>query len=255
MARVTNTAKKKMLAGEPAFGYALGLGSPIAAEQLAHSGIDWILLDNQHGSFGPENTILSLMAMTGGTATPMARVARNDYTMIGRMLDEGALGIVVPMVHTPELAQQAAEAVRFPPHGQRSYGWGRAGHYGDDYARWIDEEVFLAVQLESIEAVENAEAILSTPGVDGVWAGPADLAFSLGIKPWEAANDDRHARALEKIVQACRNTGTIPGLACGSPEEAKMRAEQGFQFLIAGSDIGFMLQGAAAGLKTMGVTK
>lgn len=249
--RKVNTAKQKMLAGQPAYGYALGMASPLAAEALAQTGIDWMLLDNQHGSFGPDSTIMTLMAMASGSATPMARVARNDYTMIGRMLDEGALGIIVPMVHTPELAKQAADACRLPPHGSRSFGWGRAGRYGDDYARWIDEEVFLAIQLEDINAVENAEAILSVPGVDGVWAGPADLALSLGIKPWEAATDDRHARALEKVVQACRNTGKIPGLACGGPAEAKMRAGQGFQFLTAGGDMGFMMAGAAAGIKTL----
>lgn len=246
--RKVNTAKQKMLAGEPAYGYSLGMGSPLSAEALAQTGIDWILLDNQHGSFGPESTIMSLMAMASGSATPMVRVARNDYTMIGRLLDEGALGIIVPMVDTPELAKQAADACRIPPHGTRSFGWGRAARYGDDYAQWIDEELFVAIQLESIEAVENAEAILSTPGVDGVWAGPADLALSLGIKPWDAANDDRHGRALEKIVQACRNTGKIPGLACGSPAEAKMRASQGFQFLTAGGDMGFILSGAKEGL-------
>lgn len=249
--RKVNTARQIMAEGRAAYGYALGMGSPIAAEALAQTGIDWILLDNQHGSFGPDSTIMTLLALAGGSATPMARVARNDYTMIGRMLDEGALGIVVPMVHTPELAKQAADACRLPPHGTRSFGWGRAGRYGDDYARWIDEEIFLAVQLEDIAAVENAEAILSTPGVDGVWAGPADLALSLGIKPWEAANDDRHGRALEAIVQACRNTGTIPGLACNSPEEAQMRAAQGFQFLTAGGDMSFMLGGAMAGLEVV----
>ncbi len=248
MARVTNTAKQKMLAGKPAFGYALGLGSPLAAEALAQTGIDWILLDNQHGSFGPDSTIMALMAMAHGSATPIVRVARNDYTMIGRLLDEGAMGIIVPMVHTPELAKQAADACRLPPRGTRSFGWGRAGRYGNDYAQWIDDEVFVAIQLESIDAIDNAEAILAVEGVDGVWAGPGDLALSLGIKPWEAADNDKHARALERVVEACRNTGKIPGLACGSVEEAKLRAEQGFQFLTAGSDIGFMLAGADAGL-------
>ena len=246
-----NTAKRKMLAGEPSYGYALGMASPLAAEALCDSGIEWILLDNQHGSFGPDSTIMTLMAMAAGSAIPMARVARNDYTMIGRMLDEGALGIVVPMVHTPELAKQAADACRFPPVGTRSYGWGRAARYGDDYVDWINDELFLAIQLEDISAVENAEAILSVPGVDGVWAGPSDLALSMGIDPRRMADDDRHARALEKIVQACRNTGKIPGLACGSPEEAKMRAGQGFQFLTAGGDMGFMMAGAKAGIKTL----
>jgi 4-hydroxy-2-oxoheptanedioate aldolase len=248
----TNTAKQKMIEGQPAFGYGLSLGSPIAAEALAHSGIDFILLDNQHGTFGPDSTIACLMAMASGSAIPMARVARNDYTMIGRLLDEGALGIVVPMVHTAEDAQAAASACRYPPQGMRSWGWGRAARYGDDYPDRINEEFFLAVQLESIQAVENAEAIMATPGVDGCWAGPGDLALSMGIDPRNAPNDDRHARALERIVEACRNTGKIPGLSCNDPEEMARRAAQGFQFLTGGGDLPFILSGAAAGLKTLG---
>jgi 4-hydroxy-2-oxoheptanedioate aldolase len=246
-----NTAKQQMAQGKPAFGYSLGLGSPLAAEALAQSGIDFILLDNQHGSFGPDSTIACLMAMASGSAIPMARVARNDYTMIGRLLDEGTLGIVIPMVHTVEEARAAAAACRLPPVGNRSWGWGRAARYGADYADRINDEVFVAVQLESIQAVENAEAIMSVPGVDGCWAGPADLALSMGIHPGRANDDERHARALERVVAACRNTGTIPGLSCGSPEEMVRRAAQGFQFVTGGSDMGFILEGAAAGITTL----
>ncbi|HUE75932.1 MAG TPA: aldolase/citrate lyase family protein [Chloroflexota bacterium] len=248
-----NTAKQKMLRGEPAFGYGLGLGSPLAAEMLANCGIDFILLDNQHGSWGPDSTIAAFMAMASGSAVPMARVARNDYTMIGRLLDEGALGIVVPMVHTAEDAKAAADACRLPPRGTRSWGWGRARHYGDDYSDAVDDQMFVAVQIESIQAVENAEAILAVPGVDGCWVGPADLALSMGIHPRHANGDERHARALESVIQACRNTGKIPGLSTSGPEECVRRAEQGFQFLTGGSDAGFMLAGARAGLKTLGL--
>lgn len=249
----TNTAKAKMATGKPAFGYSLGMGSPLAAEALAGSGIDFILLDTQHGSFGADSVIACLIAMSSGAATPMARVARNDYTLIGRLLDEGVLGIVVPMVDTPEQAKAAADACRLPPVGNRSWGWGRAGRYGGEYPDRINDEMFVAVQLESITAVENAEAIMSTSGVDGCWAGPADLALSMGIDPRRAGEDDRHAKALERIVAACRNTGKAPGLSCSSPEEMVRRAGQGFQFLTGGSDLGFILSGAAAGLKTLGM--
>jgi 4-hydroxy-2-oxoheptanedioate aldolase len=249
----TNTAKQKMLQGKPAFGYSLGMGSPLAAEALASTGIDFILLDNQHGTFGPDSTIACLIAMAAGGAIPMARVARNDYTMLGRLLDEGMMGIVVPMVHTVEEAQAAASACRYPPQGMRSWGWGRAARYGDDYPDRINDELFLAVQLESIQAVENAEAIMSTPGIDGCWVGPADLALSMGIHPRDAANDERHARALERAVDACRNTGKIPGLSCNSPEDMVRRAGQGFQFVTGGSDLGFMMSGAMAGIKTLGL--
>ncbi len=249
-----NTAKQKMLEGKPAFGYSLGMGSPLAAEALSRCGIDFLLLETQHGSWGHDSAIAALMAMAGGTAIPMARVVTNEYFLIGKLLDQGTLGVIVPMVDTPEQAKAAADACRLPPRGTRSWGVGRARVFGDDYGDWIDDQLFVGVQLESIQAVDNAEAIMATPGVDGCWAGPADLALSMGIHPRDMGNDDRHARALERIVQACRNTGKIPGLACPSPEEARRRAEQGFQFLTAGSDAGFMLAGARAGLQTLGLT-
>lgn len=246
-----NTAKQLMLQGKPAFGYSLGLGSPANAELLSTSGIDFLLLDRQHGSWGEESTIAALVAMAAGTAVPMARVARNDYTMIGRLLDEGMLGIVVPMVHTAEDAKLAADACRFPPTGTRSWGWGRARVYGADYPAWIGEQLFVAVQIESIQAVENAEAILATPGVDGCWLGPSDLALSMGIAPGVMFQRDEHARAIERVLEACRNTGKIPGFAGSGPQHALDLAKQGFQFLTAGGDAGFLSSGANAGVKLL----
>jgi 4-hydroxy-2-oxoheptanedioate aldolase len=248
-----NRAKQKMLDGKPAYGYSIGLGSPLVAELLASCGIDFLLLETQHGTWGHDSAFAALMAMHSGTATPIARVLKNDYSLIGTLLDQGVMGIVVPMVDTPEQAKAAADACRLPPRGTRSWGVGRARAYGEDYPDWIDEQLFLAVQLESATAVDNAEAIMATPGVDGCWAGPADLALSMGIDPRRAGSDERHARALERIVQACRNTGKAPGLACGTPEEARRRADQGFQFLTAGGDATFLLNGARAGLQTLGL--
>jgi 4-hydroxy-2-oxoheptanedioate aldolase len=246
-----NTAKQKMLRGEPAFGYSLGLGSPLVAEALSRCGIDFLLIDNQHGSYGPESTLAAFIACEGGSAVPMARVARNDYTLIGRLLDEGALGIVVPMVNTVEDAQAAALACRYPPKGGRSWGWAHAAVYGADYPDWVDDQVFLAVQIESAQAVENAEAILATPGVDGCWVGPSDLALSLGIHPREQFNHDGHKRALEKVVQACRNTGKIPGISGFGIEDGIERARAGFQYITAGGDQDFLMQGALAGLQRL----
>jgi 4-hydroxy-2-oxoheptanedioate aldolase len=251
MALRTNTAKQKMLRGEPAFGYAVGLGSPLATEIMASTGIDFILLDRQHGSWGDDSTSVAFAAMSGGSATPMARVARNDYTLIGRLLDEGAMGIIVPMVHTLEDAKAASDACHLPPRGTRSWGWGRARALGEEYPNGFDDQLFVAVQIESAQAVENAEAILSVDGIDGCWAGPGDLSFSMGFHPTEAGQHPEHEEAIQKILQACRNTGKIAGIAAGGVENARQRADQGFQFVTAGGDAGFMLAGAKAGLKIL----
>lgn len=248
---IRNTAKKRMLNGDPAFGWSLGLGSAFAAERMAGTGIDFVMIDGQHGSWGVDSTFAAFMAIAAGGSTPMARVPTNDYTVIGKFLDEGALGIIVPMVHTAADAKRAADACRFPPVGARSWGWGRAGAYGDDYPFAVNDEIFLAVQIESAEAVTNAEAILATEGVDGCWIGPSDLQLSYGHVPWSEDGVKQLNEALEMIEAAAKSTGKILGFATNGPEHARSLADRGYQFLTAGSDIGFMLTGAAEGLKVM----
>ncbi len=244
-----NTAKQKMLRGEPVFGYAAKLGSPAAAEFLTHSGVDFVSIDTQHGSWGMDSIVPAITAICSGPAIPMARVAFNNYTLMGQLLDAGVLGIVIPLVDTVEQAQAVAAACRYPPVGARSYGWGRALAYGDDYADCINEQLFVAVQIESVQAAENAEAIMAVPGIDGCMVGPADLALSMGFHPREALKRDDHARRLERIVQACRNTGKIPGIDTGAPELAAKRLEQGFKFIVMGTDVKFLTMGAAAGIQ------
>jgi 4-hydroxy-2-oxoheptanedioate aldolase len=250
---ITNETKAKLLGGEAAFGFGLGLGSPRAAEVLARTGADFIQLDTQHGSFGSDSIIATLMGIAAGTATPIARVARNDYTLIGRLLDEGALGIVVPMVHSAEDARAAATACRFPPLGTRSFGWGRADVYGDDYPEAVDEQVLLMIQIESAEAVANAEAILATPGVDGCWVGPGDLSLSLGARPADAWTDERVLSSLDKVLEACRNTGTIPGYAGGDADEGRRLFDLGFRYITVGADVSFLVEGARSTLAALGV--
>lgn len=157
------------------------------------------------------------------------------------------------MVHTVGDAKEAADACRFPPVGTRSWGWGRAAHYGDDYPEAVNGQLFVAVQIESAQAVENAEAILSVPGMDGCWIGPGDLSLSLGSHPNNSTTDDRVLRAVEDVVQACRNTGKVAGYACSSSAQACGLAERGLQFLTVDSDIGFLATGARNALRELNV--
>lgn len=248
-----NRTLEKLKAGKPVYGFASGFGAPIVTEMLATAGMDFVFLDGQHGSFGMDRIIDNLIAIGGRPTDAVARVPKNDFTTIGRFLDEGCLGIVVPMVNNREDAQRAADAVRFPPIGKRSWGWGRAARYGDSYTAEVDNEVFLAVQIETKEAVENAEAILSTPGVDGCWLGPSDLSLSLGFHPSERFTNEVHAEAVEKVLQACKNTGKFPGYATSGPEEALKLAARGFQFLTVGADVGFVAEGIARYKKALGI--
>lgn len=236
-----NTAKQKMLKGQPAFGYGLGLGSPVAAEALAHCGIDFLLLDRQHGSWGEDSTIAALIAMHGGSAIPMARVSRNDYTMIGRLLDEGCMGIIVPMVHTAEDAKAAADACRLPPTGSRSWGWGRAALYGSDYPDTVNDQIFVAVQIESRLAVENVEAIMATPGIDIGWIGHFDLTNALGIDG--QFDHPRYKAAVKAVVKACKRNGKAAGFLCGDVKTGKRYLDWGFRVLAYGTDTG-VFQGA-----------
>lgn len=249
-----NAVKERLLAGEVVYGYALGLGSAVAAEGLSRTGVDFLLIDMQHGSWGNTEAAAALMAMTAGTV-PMARPASNDYTMIGKLLDEGAMGIVVPMVDTPEQARAAADACRFPPAGTRSHGYGGALRLSDDdgpaYVRGMNDQLFLAVQLESALAVDNAEAILATPGVDGCWVGPGDLALSLGLDPPTAWDEPVFQEALQRVLAACEATGTVPGYAAFTPGMAERARALGFRYLTAGWDLGFLLESAVEGVRRL----
>lgn len=246
-----NAVKEKMLRGEPAFGYSAKLGSPVAAELLSHTGVDFVLVDGQHGAWGPEVILQGLASVCAGPAAPFARVAYNSFTLIGQLLDAGVMGIIVPMVDSAEQARAAAMACRYPPVGERSFGWGRAWVYEDDYSDWINEQLFVAVQIESRQAVENAEAIMAVTGIDGCMVGPQDLALSMGFHPREIPKHEEHARALERIVQACRNTGKIPGIDIGAPDTAAKRVEQGFRFIPMGSDAKFLAGSAGAAIRTL----
>ena len=245
-----NTALARMLAGEPAVGALAGLGSPLAVELLSFAGFDYVLIDNQHGVWDDNSSMAAFHNICLGPAVPMARVQQNDFGAIGRLLDRGALGIIVPLVNSVQEAEAAAWAARYPPKGGRSKGAFGAQLHGRDYYQEVNDEVFLAVQIESIRAVERAEEILTVEGLDGCWIGPADLAASMGIDLSRPKDAERHEAAILRVLEACRKTGKIPGIAAGT--QAKRRIEEGFLFVTAASDAGYILGGASETLHMLG---
>jgi 4-hydroxy-2-oxoheptanedioate aldolase len=245
--------KPRLLAGQPALGTVLGMGTPVVAEFLTNAGFDFLVIDGQHGAWDERSCMAAFRAAALGPAIPMTRVRTNDYSVIGRMLDLGALGIIVPRVNSPEEARSAAYAMRYPPRGGRSWGNGLALFHGSDYNKWIDDEVFLAVQIETIQAVECAEEILSVEGVDGCWVGPTDLASSMGVDLSTAGGKARHEQAILSVLAACRKTGKIPGLHVNGPPEAARRwLDAGFLFVTVGGDLAYMVNYAQAALRELG---
>ena len=247
-----NKAKERMLQGKVAIGAEVGLGSPLSAELISPLGFDYIVVDNQHGNWDERNTFEAFRGIALGSATPMARVRQNDFGAIGRLLDMGALGIIVPMVHNKELAEQAAFAMRYPPRGGRSGGAFGVAMYGGDYMSWADDEVFLAVQIESAEGLEKADEIMSVEGIDGCWVGPGDLGISMGLDRSTPEGQKTHTEAIDSIFAACKKAGKIAGISMGSVEVAQPWLDKGGLFVTVGEDTGWMLDGANESLKKLG---
>ena len=239
---LVNTAKQKMLKGERAIGTVCGLGSPVGAELLSRAGFDFILVDNQHGVWTDESTAHALRYILLGSATPMVRVSWNDFGAIGRLLDRGALGVVVPMVNSREEARAAADAARFPPVGSRSTGGLWASYYGAAYNQHINDQVFLAVQIETVHAVEHAEEILGVEGVDGCWIGPSDLARSMGVDRSTPEGLAAHREMCLRVAAACRKTGKVAGIY--GELDISFWLQNGFRFMTTSDDGALLEEGA-----------
>jgi len=244
-----NRVKQLLRAGEPALGTFMALGSPLGAEQLAHAGFDWLLIDQEHAAIDATLTQSILQAISTTETVPLIRVPWNSGDWIKRALDAGAYGVVVPMVNSRADAEAAVRATRYPPQGDRSIGGSRTRLYGgNDYVENANDEILLVVQIEHRDAVDNAREILSTPGVDAYFIGPGDLCASLGLpNSWDPDFPEYWA-ALEKVQRVATELG-VPGGIHASPHRVTAMLDRGYRFVAVGFDISFMAQGAAAALQ------
>jgi 4-hydroxy-2-oxoheptanedioate aldolase len=241
-----NPVKYNLHHGLPAVGTWVSSCSPQVAESIAGMGWDWVVVDAQHSPVSWDNMVNCFRGIQLAGAAPMARVPWLDTVWIQRTLDAGALGLVVPMVNTAEDAKRVVSNFRYGPYGQRSSGGSRVAQYVDNYGDWANNNLAVIVMIETVEAVENAEAILSVEGVDGCFIGPNDLMLSMGLRPDQIGPGTAHEQAMLHVLEMGRKVGTATGKHCWSPEEVNMRIQQGFQFLALKSDVGFMLQAATA---------
>jgi 2-keto-3-deoxy-L-rhamnonate aldolase RhmA len=243
----TNPVTDKLRSGKPAVGSWLTLCSPVAAENMAQIGWDWLVVDAEHSPVGFETMVNCFRAIQLGGAVPMARVPWNDTIWIQRTLDAGALGLVVPMVNSADDARTVVSNMRYATKGQRSFGSSRVAAYIDgDYRTWADQHLAVMVMIETIQAVEQAEAILAVDGVVGCFIGPNDLALSMGLTQKDMGPGTEHEAAMLHVLEAAKRTGKAAGKHCFSAAEVTTRIGQGFQFLALASDGVFLAKGAQA---------
>lgn len=227
-------------AGRASFGSWVTLGDTIAAELMGRAGYDWVILDTQHGGITWDNMLPVMQALDLGGTRALVRVGWTDQMQIMRAMDLGALGVIVPMVSTPEQAAFAAQAIRYPPRGIRSFGPVRT-YYATPGGP--PEEPLCFVMIETAEALANLDAIAATPGVDGLFVGPVDLALSLGLGP-ALTMPQAVLDGIDRVVAACGKHGKIAG--CAALGNAPDLAKRGVQFLTLGNDAGLVRRGAAA---------
>jgi len=223
-----------------------------AAETMARSGWDSITVDMQHGVTHYDTAVECLRAITTTSTVPLARVPWNEPGIVMKALDGGAFGVVCPMVSNREEAERFVGACRYPPDGYRSIGPVRASLYaGADYVAKAAELVVTLAMIETREALDNLDAIMSTPGLDGIYIGPNDLCASLGRPPSLDTRDEVAFPWIERILECTKRHGIQAGIHCMATDYALEMVERGFSFVTIASDARLLAVAAKSAVDAM----
>jgi len=232
-----NRLKQLWKQGETAVNAWVTIPSSWSAEVMAHAGFDSLTIDMQHGLADYQTALSMLQAISTTDAVPLARVTWNDPGIIMRLLDAGVYGIICPMINTRAEAEAFVGACRYPPAGYRSYGPIRALTYGgEDYGSHANENILTLAMIETAQAMQNLDDILSTPGLDGLYVGPADLSMGMGLADLANFQNLELLRLLDTILDAAARHGVMPGIHANTPQNAIMLSERGFRFVTLYSD-------------------
>jgi 2-keto-3-deoxy-L-rhamnonate aldolase RhmA len=241
---MTQHFRQRLQQGDLLFGVGVTLSSPVVCELLAEAGFDWLFLDAEHAPLEP-SAMQAMLQAAGREVAGIVRVPALTEADIKHALDVGATGIVVPQVHTAELAAQAVTFARYFPAGRRGMGVYRANHYGfqiSEYLQQAAEQTVVVVQAESLEAVQNIDAIVQVPGVDAVLIGPYDLSASLG-HPGELAHPD-FLQAVDRITAACQAQGMPLGIFGMSADAVRPYIARGYRLILLSADTYLLGQAA-----------
>jgi 4-hydroxy-2-oxoheptanedioate aldolase len=247
--------------GETTFGVWAALPCAFAAEFMATPGISYVCVDQQHGVIDYSEMVSMSRGIESRGAVPITRVPANETWMISKALDAGLQGVVVPLVNSRAEAAAAVAACRYPPKGIRSYGPTRASLVMDVRdVETLGDSVVCFAMVETREALERIDEIASTPSLDGIYIGPADLALGLGLAPDLDKTEPEHAAAVDRILKACQHNKIIAGIQCGTGAAGRKYADLGFQLVTITKDTSLLqagvrreleaaLAGKGAGLK------
>jgi 2-keto-3-deoxy-L-rhamnonate aldolase RhmA len=248
-----NPVKRTLREGKPVFGITLTVASAEIAAHAANMGFDFLWVEMEHSPITLETFRNVILATRGMQAVPFARVPVNEFWTAKRVLDAGALGVIFPFTSTAELARRAVLACKYPPQGRRGSGAGLAAFRWpapEGYYDFADRNVMVIVVIEDVQGVENVEAIASTPGIDVLFIGASDLAFSLGVR-----GDQQHPlvrEAVAKIAAAGKAQGKILGAPVSELAQIQTYIEQGFSFFQTGTELKFLAEGARQLLGVLG---
>ena len=238
-----NPIRTVLNGGGATLGSWYGIRCNLIAERYGAVGFDWVIVDLQHGTASWDGLLSLLQSLQLGGTRSLVRVTGHDPAEIGRALDIGAIGVVVPLVSTPEEARLVANATRYPPAGTRSIGQARNTLGGDS----LKHDPFCVVMIETVEGMSNLDAIVATPGVDCVLLGGADLAVSMGLpheQIYSASPPPPVVEAMEKIVAACERHGKVAGNAAVDAADAKGLLSRGIRFIPIGAAAVFLTTAA-----------
>ncbi len=239
-----NRLKQIWAEGRAAINGWCSLPGGFSAELMASHGWDSVTIDTQHGVIGYSEMLAMLQAVSTTEATPLVRVSWNQPGEIMRALDAGAYGVICPMINDAAECAAFVQACRYPPQGFRSSGPTRAAVYGGgDYQAHANDEILTFAMIETAAGLANLDAIVATPGLDGVYIGPSDLSLALGGPPGQDSSDPTLMAAFDKILAGCKAAGVRTGVHAASTAYAKLMFERGFDLVTGGIDARYMAAG------------
>ena len=245
---IKNQLKQAWGKGKPTLNGWLSVGNSFTAEIMAAQGFDSLTVDLQHGFLDYGDAKGMFQAIRASGVVPLARAPWRDPGIVMKLLDAGAYGIICPMVNTPEEAADLTAMVRYPPRGYRSFGPTRANFSaGPGYAAEANDEIIVLAMIETAEAMRNVEAICATPGLDGVYIGPADLALGVTngrLAPGPDREEPEMIEAIQGILAAAKGAGIGAGIHCDSPAYAAKAIGWGFNLTTIAGDVALLSSAA-----------